>query len=344
MIVKCHRHLVRKSVLQGVLAHAKHCGVSIAAPPLPSGFTVNNLESNTETEVISLVDFEAILDAMSHCTGDRHFGLSLALTQRPTELLGVLGFAMQQQPTVLTALQRLRRSFSFQATGISIDLQTLGREAQLIPDIFQRDQLPPMRHSLEYCLAASIPVIQALLNRPWHPTRLMFTHSKPLAPGRPDQLPCPVDYDQDYDAVCFSVSDLSAPVDCSDQRLRDVRSNYAEDLDRRYPQDFKARVDAAIHHAMRIGRATANDVAAMMAMNRRTLHRRLHQQQTTFTQSLWMIRQQQARYLLRDTTMPVTTIGLLLGYSETSAFSRAFARATGLSPRVWREKNSALAK
>lgn len=332
---------MRKSVLTGLLNLANQRGASVTDRDLPIGFTLNTLESNIETEVIRLVDFEAILAAMSRCTADRHFGLSLALTQRPTELLGVLGFAMQQQPTVLTALQRLRRSFAFQATGVGIDLQTQGPEAQLIPDIDRRDRLPPLRHSIEYCLAASIPVIQALLNRPWQPTLLRFTHCKPQTPGKSTQLPCPVEYDCDYDAACFPVSDLAAPVDNSVQRLRDVRTNYAEELDRRFPQDFKARVNAAIHHAMRVGRATADDVAAMLATNRRTLHRRLHQQNTTFTESLWTIRQQQANYLLRDTTIPITTIGLLLGYSETSAFSRAFTRAAGLSPRAWRQKQRA---
>ena len=334
-------HLVRKSVLHGALALCEKRGVTLTDSDLPGNFTVNAFHNNIETEVIRLIDFEALLVSLSNATGDAHFGLSLALTQRPTELLGALGFAMQQQPTVLTALQRLRRSFSFQATGVGIDLQVQGREAQLIPDIYRRYCLPPIKHSIEYCLAASIPVIQALLNRPWQPTLLKFTHRKPQAAGMVGQLPCPIEYNSDYDAVCFPLCDLSAPIDDSAQRLRDVRTNYADELDRRYPQDFKARVDAAIHHAMRMGRATADDVAAMLATNRRTLHRRLRQKHTTFTESLSTIRQQQANYLLRDTAMPITTIGLLLGYSETSAFSRAFSRATGMSPRTWRRQQRA---
>jgi len=45
---------------------------------------------------------------------------------------------------------------------------------------------------------------------------------------------------------------------------------------------------------------------------------------------------ERAKQLLAGTDLPVTEIGLALGYSETSSFTAAFRRATGLTPTTYR--------
>lgn len=45
---------------------------------------------------------------------------------------------------------------------------------------------------------------------------------------------------------------------------------------------------------------------------------------------------ERAKLLLAQADLPVTEIGLILGYSETSSFSAAFRRATGLTPSAYR--------
>ena len=47
------------------------------------------------------------------------------------------------------------------------------------------------------------------------------------------------------------------------------------------------------------------------------------------------------RYLSKVGT-PLSEVALLLGYAEQSAFNHAFKRWTGVTPKVWREKNAAL--
>jgi AraC-like DNA-binding protein len=41
--------------------------------------------------------------------------------------------------------------------------------------------------------------------------------------------------------------------------------------------------------------------------------------------------------LLRASTLPVNSIAWSLGYADASAFSRAFRRWSGMTPREWRE-------
>jgi AraC-like DNA-binding protein len=42
--------------------------------------------------------------------------------------------------------------------------------------------------------------------------------------------------------------------------------------------------------------------------------------------------------LLRDTTIPTGQIASIVGYSESSAFNRAFRRWAGVPPAEWRHR------
>ncbi|BAN98602.1 hypothetical protein E05_38360 [Plautia stali symbiont] len=44
-----------------------------------------------------------------------------------------------------------------------------------------------------------------------------------------------------------------------------------------------------------------------------------------------------ATHYLQQRQLPISEMALLLGYSEVSAFSRAFRRWFGISPRQWRQ-------
>ena len=68
-----------------------------------------------------------------------------------------------------------------------------------------------------------------------------------------------------------------------------------------------------------------------MHMSPRTLQRRLARYQLSWQQWLDRNREQLARQYLDDTSLTLTDIALLLGFSEQSAFTRAYRRWTGNS-------------
>jgi len=59
----------------------------------------------------------------------------------------------------------------------------------------------------------------------------------------------------------------------------------------------------------------------------------------SFSQLVERVRRELAVYYLRQPKRPVSDLAGLLGYSETSAFSRAFRRWFGVSPRQWRSED-----
>ena len=70
----------------------------------------------------------------------------------------------------------------------------------------------------------------------------------------------------------------------------------------------------------------------------RTLQRRLTQRQLTWRELLDRTREQLARHYLADRSLTLGDIALLLGFSEHSAFSRAYRRWTGTTPARTRKQ------
>ena len=84
--------------------------------------------------------------------------------------------------------------------------------------------------------------------------------------------------------------------------------------------------------------ATIEAVAAKLGLSRRTLQRKLSEEQTTFQKQLSRTRETLARHYLCHTDFTVGDIAFLLGYQETNSFLRAFVLWTGETPAACRRR------
>jgi len=94
---------------------------------------------------------------------------------------------------------------------------------------------------------------------------------------------------------------------------------------------------AQVRHALLSGEPALEIIAEKMGMSAGSLQRRLRDQGLTFTALVDKVRCELATYYLQQRHLPISELALLLGYSEVSAFSRAFRRWFGISPRQWRQ-------
>lgn len=81
-------------------------------------------------------------------------------------------------------------------------------------------------------------------------------------------------------------------------------------------------------------------VAGQLSVSPATLRRRLAEEGVSFRQHKDELRRDIAIDALTETSETVEDIGRRLGFSEPSAFQRAFKRWTGSSPGVYRDENS----
>jgi AraC-like DNA-binding protein len=108
----------------------------------------------------------------------------------------------------------------------------------------------------------------------------------------------------------------------------------------RHENSFRRRVEAELEPLLASGAIRIERVARALGCSRQTLYRRLKVEGLTFAQVLDDLRHRQALKLVRDLALPVKEIAWRLGFSDPAAFSRAFKRWTGLSPRAMREAQS----
>jgi AraC-like DNA-binding protein len=81
------------------------------------------------------------------------------------------------------------------------------------------------------------------------------------------------------------------------------------------------------------GKLLVEDVARSLGMSERTLARKLSDDGLNFTQILQQLRRDLALRYLDDRKLPVSKIAWLLGFREVSAFTHAYKRWTGKTPR-----------
>lgn len=101
-----------------------------------------------------------------------------------------------------------------------------------------------------------------------------------------------------------------------------------------------AFVEQVFDLLVRSGRGfpAATNAAAQLGVSERTLHRRLDASATSFSKLLDQVRHERARDLLDKSTLSVERIAEMLGFSETSSFTRAFRRWENISPLRYRRR------
>jgi AraC-like DNA-binding protein len=112
-----------------------------------------------------------------------------------------------------------------------------------------------------------------------------------------------------------------------------------EELARLDRSDVVSRCRAAVLEHLASGEGPAEDTAKQLYMSPRTLQRKLAEANTTNLQLVDDTRRNLALRYIEDPRRSVTDITFSLGFSQPSAFTRAFKRWTGLSPSDYRAKS-----
>jgi AraC-like DNA-binding protein len=104
------------------------------------------------------------------------------------------------------------------------------------------------------------------------------------------------------------------------------------------PAALRASFENEIAPLLPHGKAQASEIAHKLGMSQRTLARRLAAERSSFTVILDEMKYDLAKHYLMEADLPITTIAWLLGYQEVSAFTHAFKRWTGKTPKQSRKR------
>ena len=101
---------------------------------------------------------------------------------------------------------------------------------------------------------------------------------------------------------------------------------------------YAARVRSALMELLPSGECAIENVAAKLGYSKRSLQRKLQEENTSFQKQLNHVRELLAKHYVGDTGMRAEEIAYLLGYQDTSSFLRAFSVWTGSTVSGYRER------
>jgi AraC-like DNA-binding protein len=271
-------------------------------------------------------------------TGCPHFGL-LKGQKSGLDVLGLVGLLVKYAPDVGTALRNLVRFMHLHIRGAVTTLSVEGKLATLAYEIYApgseaTDQIA------DASLATMFNIMTELCGPRWMPVEVRFEHRRPsnLAPFH-HFFQAPLSFDMQENALVFAASWLSRPLPTANVELKRLLRDKVHELEAQYQDNFPGQVRSILRTALPTGHATAGQVAALLSMHSRTLHRHLAEYGTNFRALVDECRCEIAQQLLKDTDRDVGDIAYLLGYADKSAFARAFRRWSGSSPGNWRTRN-----
>ncbi|MCW8126739.1 AraC family transcriptional regulator [Microbulbifer halophilus] len=155
-----------------------------------------------------------------------------------------------------------------------------------------------------------------------------------------DMFPCRHYFHQRETCLVFSTRYLQLPLVRDEQQLSEFLARAPECLLAQYKSDhsFTGRIRRMLQQQNGIENLSLDDVAERLYISPQTLRRRLKEEGNSWQDIKDSVRRDMAVYQLKKQETAVAEIAERLGFSEPSAFNRAFKKWTGLAPGAYREK------
>lgn len=285
--------------------------------------------------------FAAILEEAARITGDHCFGLHFGDRFNPKNI-GPLAYVVLNSPTIAVADEQIGRYLRLYNQAVRVSRAIKGERAYL-QYVFCDLEIESPRQQNEYGMALRLHTIRMMMGSEWTPLEVQFAHQAPDEISEHQRIfGAPVLFGYQTNSLVIESEFLTRQVPAADPRLYQIIKRYLEGILKEMPADrgVLAPVRRVIAESMRDGDPNLARVAKKMAVSRRTLQRQIKEHGTEFKNLVDDTRRQFALSYLKDGRNTLTEIAFLLGYSEASAFSRAFKRWTGATPLAYRRQSA----
>jgi AraC-like DNA-binding protein len=285
----------------------------------------------------------ALLEECAAASGVPHFGL-LAGARFELSMLGVLGELMCNSDSVRAALLQFVRHLHLNDRGAVTFLLNLDHEEISIGYGVYRHDTPGISKIYDMALAIGMRIMRTLCGPAWKPVRVSFARGIPedAAPYR-RYFHAPVHFDSPHSELVFSARWLDRPLASPDQSHLVAAERIALEEEQGGDGKLVERVRRAIQGLVITGEASSQRISARLGIHERVLRRRLLAQGSSIHQLIGAARFEWARQLLGDTHLTLAEIASALGYSDATAFSRAFRNWADMTPGAWRSRAEAAA-
>ena len=258
-------------------------------------------------------------------TGDDALGLHLAL-RAPPGMYGALEYAIRTCATVGAAFEQFARFYRIVSSASELAVET---DASSLRLVHRAGSTPPA--VVDNIFATVVRVGRELTGTPFIPREVRLTRAPPRDAGDFEAFyRAPVHFASADDTIVFDLATRDLRLVTADPELHATLERRTEEMLAGLPGDrFVQRARIAIVRLLREGTgASLAALAEALEVSERTLQRRLSEGKTSHSDLVDSVRHELALRCIAD-DLGTTEIAYLLGFSEATAFHRAFKRWTG---------------
>ena len=271
-------------------------------------------------------------------SGDPYFALRAAELLHPGDL-GVLGFAWLSSQNLRECFLRLERYVGIISENASVSL--VDQPPDLLVFYETDPGLDPEPLTSITPGAVMLRMAQMHRQKPFRLTEARFACGKPKhTAGFRRFFDCPISFGNDRNQLRIALHFTDEAIPHSNDalaRLHDeIMDKYLLELKR---PDIVGKVRAEIMRQLPAGGVTVETVSPFLGQSSRTLRRRLQEANITFKQLVTQVRKELSAQLISDHSLSLSEISFMLGFSESSAFSRAYKSWFGVSPKLARARS-----
>ena len=289
-------------------------------------------------EPIPLVHMLDFVERAARAEGAESLGVDVG-RQTAAECLGAFGTQLGRCVTLHDRAETTRRLLSMSNNCESMWLERDGGNVRLHARI-DGPREPGCRHGDDFTLMLMLEAIGRAAPPGWKPQAIYLPGTRTRRFAR-DELFQGVQmvYGAPNITIVFDADLLGNPLrPLSSARGVAAPGVTATPPGREMPADFVSSLEDTVVALLPFGCPTVNELAEVQRSTPRTLQRHVMACGTSIRQVVDRVRFRLAREYLRDPSASVTHIALELGYSDSTAFARAFRRVAGVPPTLYRNR------
>ena len=288
-------------------------------------------------QAIPAEEFFDIHEALDDVLGPG-FGVRVG-QQMKIDDYGVLGLSWRTCSTVGEIFERSDRYFKLLSNTFMWQIEEQGELSHI--RLNREAHRRGLELSTEASLSATVVVLQAITETNIRPTQVSFKHGAPSdLSSFETAFQCPVLFDQPHYSITYKTEDLNmrtAKADASINQFLIERVSEETNGLKIAGSKLAFDVEELIKDALPSGIPSIHQIAEHVGMSNRTLTRRLSEAGVSYRDIIQKTQETVAKDLLKNTSRSIAEIAFETGFSEQSAFNRAFKRWTGLAPIEFRK-------
>jgi len=294
-------------------------------------------ELNQSQQLISIERYEKLYGYVDQFTDIQNIGFEFGQAIE-ADRWGILGYIAFTSPDLISAIESQRRYQSLVGNLGVPAFETEGKNIRL-------KWLPSYqcsRHTVEEIITGWISLARKLSIQKISPRRVYFHHvpKKNQQTDFQNYFGCEVIFNSDFNGVEIASSLLETKLRRYDPVLNKGLCDQADGLLEKWVESSPVKmITEFIIKSLPTGVPEIELAASNLHLSVRTLQRKLREHQLTFSQLVDSVRQDLAISYLLETDTKMVQIAQMLGFSEQSAFQRAFKRWKGISPMQFRQSN-----